>query len=156
MGDLRLPSGSVGDREVSNERPLLTDKMYHQYKRESTFGKLRTEVAATAEYDVHQFTDDGTVEEAYFRLNDVDDGGAVSVDFDLKKRVPGGAQASVLTGVVSFTGGESDDVLVNGTLDPTKVSCVAGTILTLHTIANTVTGSPSGPYGGVKLSEQSG
>lgn len=112
MAELRLPSGCVGNREVSNTagNQITQDKLYHLTKYTERFGKDSSQ--APADMTVVLFVADIAGEILSAQAMCVADGSSGSTTFDIKKN-----GVSMLSAVITITGGSTgDNTLVAGTI----------------------------------------
>jgi len=116
---LRLPSGSITDREVSNvdTDQIGPSKLWHLFEETTRFGMLVTEVSpVTGEFILFTANSAGTILSVEAGLWDC--GTDADVQFDLKKNGD-----TVLTGTILQTDVGTDKARLPGTLvaDPSYV-----------------------------------
>lgn len=119
MSELRLPSGSVSNRDVSNTdgNQITEDKLWHLTKYSERFGKDSSQAPADLTVVLFMADKAGTIESV--RAFCVADGSSGTTTFDVKKN-----GVSMLSAVITITGGSTGDgVAVSGTIsDDTYVA----------------------------------
>lgn len=111
MAELRLPSGCVGNREVSNTagNQITQDKLYHLTKYCERFGKDSSQ--APADMTVVLFVADIAGEILSAQAMCVADGSSGSTTFDIQKN-----GVSILSAVITVNSSTGNNTLVAGTI----------------------------------------
>ena len=144
--DLRLPSGVVGDREVtsSDGQQISSTKLYNEYEDTERFGHVIGGTPTTQEVILFTAQKAGTIVEVGAGLND--SGTSTNVTYDLKKN-----GTTMLTGAISVVHGTGDRVTVNGTLASADYD--DGDVISVLCTATSTTGA-QGPFIAVKRRER--
>ncbi|MCC6972189.1 MAG: hypothetical protein IT434_18405 [Phycisphaerales bacterium] len=111
MSELRLPSGSVSNREVSNTdgNQITEDKLWHYSKYTERFGKVTTDAPSDMTAVLFQADKAGSIAEVFAAC--VADGSSGSTTFDVQKN-----GVTILSAVITVNSSTGDGVSVSGTI----------------------------------------
>lgn len=138
MSDLRLPSGSITNREVSNAdgNQITQDKLYHLTKYTERFGLAIGATPTTQEVILFQADKPGQLgDDISAALND--SGTSTNVTFDVKKN-----GTTVLSAAISVVHGTGDRTPVAGTFASAAAQAYAiGDVVSCAVTATSTTGA---------------
>lgn len=138
MADLRLPAGTIGDREVSNTdgNQINQAKLCHLTKYTERFGLAIGATPTTQEVILFQADKAGKLgDDISAALND--SGTSTSVSFDVKKN-----GTTVLSSAISVVHGTGDRTQVAGSFASTSAQAyAAGDVISCAVTASSTTGA---------------
>jgi len=147
-GNVTLPSGSVGNEQISsNSGDILdADKLQHLYKPYTNFDLAIGSTPAAREEIVFVASTAGTIRAFHCLLNDT--GTTTDVNFDLK--VNG---SSVLSAAVNVTNADADKAVKDGTIS--SAALAVDNVVSIQLAVTSSTGA-QGPFAWVEIEENAG